>query len=113
MYDLLARWRMGELDAEIPLVISNHSDHADVAEHFDVAFHTLPVTAETRIEQESAILSLLAEHDIELVVLARYMQILSRGIRRRSTRAASSTSTTRSCRRSPADVRTTRRTTEA
>ncbi len=70
---------MGELDADIPLVISNHSDHADVGQHFDVAFHTLPVTAETRIEQESAILSLLAEHDIELVVLARYMQVLSAG----------------------------------
>jgi formyltetrahydrofolate deformylase len=79
MYDLLARWRMGELDADIPLVISNHSDHEDVGQHFDVAFHTLPVTAETRIEQESAILSLLAEHDIELVVLARYMQVLSAG----------------------------------
>jgi formyltetrahydrofolate deformylase len=79
MYDLLARWRMGELDADIPLVISNHSDHADVAAHFDVEFAHLPVTPETRIEQESAILALLAEHDIELVVLARYMQILSAG----------------------------------
>jgi formyltetrahydrofolate deformylase len=79
MYDLLARWRMGELAAEIPLVISNHSDHADVAAHFDVAFAYLPVTPATRIEQESAILSLLAEHDIDLVVLARYMQILSSG----------------------------------
>ena len=79
MYDLLARWRMGELDAEIPLVISNHPDHEDVAAHFDVAFAHLPVTAATRIEQESAILSLLAEHDIDLVVLARYMQILSSG----------------------------------
>ena len=79
MYDLLARWRMGELEAEIPLVISNHSDHADVAEHFDVQFAHLPVTPESRIEQETAILALLAEHDIDLVVLARYMQILSAG----------------------------------
>ena len=79
MYDLLARWRMGELDAEIPLVISNHPDHADVAAHFDVEFAHLPVTPESRIEQESAILALLAEHDVELVVLARYMQILSAG----------------------------------
>ena len=79
MYDLLARWRMGELDADIPLVVSNHADHADVAAHFDVDFAHLPVTPETRIEQESAILALLAEHDIELVVLARYMQILSAG----------------------------------
>src|SRR6185369_10396972 len=77
MYDLLARWRMGELEAEIPLVISNHPDHADVAAHFDVEFAHLPVTPESRIEQESAMLALLAEHDIDLVVLARYMQVLS------------------------------------
>ncbi len=79
MYDLLARWRMGELEAEIPLVISNHPDHADVAAHFDVDFAHLPVTPESRIEQESAMLALLAEHDIDLVVLARYMQVLSAG----------------------------------
>ncbi len=79
MYDLLARWRMGELAADIPLVISNHPDQADVAQHFDLAFRHLPVTPESRIEQESAILALLAEHDIDLVVLARYMQILSAG----------------------------------
>ena len=79
MYDLLARWRMGELEAEIPLVISNHSDHADVAAHFDVEFAHLPVTPESRIEQESAMLALLVEHDIDLVVLARYMQVLSAG----------------------------------
>ena len=79
MYDLLARWRMGELEAEIPLVISNHPDHADVAAHFDVEFAHLPVTPESRIEQESAMLALLVEHDIDLVVLARYMQVLSAG----------------------------------
>jgi formyltetrahydrofolate deformylase len=79
MYDLLARWRMGELEADIPLVISNHPDHADVAAHFDVEFAHLPVTPESRIEQESAMLALLAEHDIDLVVLARYMQVLSAG----------------------------------
>jgi formyltetrahydrofolate deformylase len=77
MYDLLARWRAGELDADIPLVISNHPDHADAAEHFGVAHHHLPVTPSTKAEQEQAILSLLAEHDVDLVVLAKYMQILS------------------------------------
>jgi formyltetrahydrofolate deformylase len=77
MYDLLARWRGGEVPADIPLVISNHGDHADVAAHFGVAYHHLPVTAETKREQEQAILELLKQHDIELVVLARYMQILS------------------------------------
>jgi formyltetrahydrofolate deformylase len=77
MYDLLARWRSGELPADIPLVISNHPDHADAADHFGVAYHHLPVTPETKPEQEAAILALLDDHAIDLVVLARYMQILS------------------------------------
>jgi len=75
-YDLLARWRVGELRADIPIVISNHPDHADVAAHFGVAYHHLPVAPETKTEQERTMLALLAEHDVDLVVLARYMQIL-------------------------------------
>ena len=77
MYDLLARWRSGELPADIPLVISNHPDHADAADHFGVAYHHLPVTPETKPEQEAAVLALLHDHAIDVVVLARYMQILS------------------------------------
>jgi formyltetrahydrofolate deformylase len=77
MYDLLARWRSGELAVDIPLVISNHQDHAGAAEHFGVAFHHLPVTAETKADQERSVGALLTEHGIDLVVLARYMQILS------------------------------------
>jgi formyltetrahydrofolate deformylase len=77
MYDLLARWRMGEFRAEIPLVISNHADHADVAASFGATFHHLPVTAETKAEQERRALALLEEHGVDLIVLARYMQILS------------------------------------
>jgi formyltetrahydrofolate deformylase len=77
MYDLLARWRGGELPADIPLVVSNHPDHADAAEHFGVAYHHLPVTPDTKLEQEAAVLRLLDEHDVDVVVLARYMQILS------------------------------------
>lgn len=77
MYDLLARWRMGEFRAQIPLVISNHPDQAEVAAHFGAAFHHLPVSAETRVEQERRALALLEEHRIDLIVLARYMQILS------------------------------------
>jgi formyltetrahydrofolate deformylase len=77
MYDLLARWKTGELAADIPLVISNHPDHADAAEHFGVEYHYLPVSPETKPEQEASVLALCAAHHIDLVVLARYMQILS------------------------------------
>jgi formyltetrahydrofolate deformylase len=77
MYDLLARTKAGELAADIPLVISNHGDHADAAEHFGVAFHHLAVSAETKPQQERAMLTLLRDHDVDLIVLARYMQILS------------------------------------
>jgi formyltetrahydrofolate deformylase len=77
LYDLLSRWRIGELPAEIPLVISNHPDHADAVRFMGPTFEHLPVTAETKPRQERAILALLREHRIDLVVLARYMQILS------------------------------------
>jgi formyltetrahydrofolate deformylase len=77
MYDLLARWKTGEYAADIPLVISNHPDHADAAEHFGVEYHHLPVTPGTKPEQEAKVLALCAEHDVDVIVLARYMQILS------------------------------------
>ncbi|HVX19607.1 MAG TPA: formyltetrahydrofolate deformylase [Acidimicrobiales bacterium] len=77
LYDLLARWRGGELPGDIELVISNHPDHADVAAHFGLPYHHLPVTADTKAQQERAVLALLHDHGVELVVLARYMQILS------------------------------------
>ena len=77
LYDLLARWRTGELQADIPLVVSNHPDHADSAEHFGVEYRHLPVTPETKPAQEAAMLALLEQHDVEVIVLARYMQILS------------------------------------
>jgi formyltetrahydrofolate deformylase len=77
LYDLLARWRAGELPGEIVAVISNWGDHAAAAEHFGIPFHELPVTPATRPAQEAAVMALLARYDVELVVLARYMQILS------------------------------------
>lgn len=77
LYDVLARWKMGELAADIPLVVSNHPDLGDVAADFGIPFLHLPVTAETKPEQEAAALDLLEQHQIDLVVLARYMQILS------------------------------------
>ncbi len=75
--DLLWRWNAGELDAEIPLVISNHLDLALRAEVYGVPFYHLPLTKETKAEQETTMLDLLSEHEVDLVVLARYMQILT------------------------------------
>jgi formyltetrahydrofolate deformylase len=77
LLDLLWRWEAGELDAKIPLVVSNHPELRSRVEHYDVPFYHLPVTKETKAEQESAILRLLNEHRVDLVVLARYMQILT------------------------------------
>ncbi|MDQ6784853.1 MAG: formyltetrahydrofolate deformylase [Actinomycetota bacterium] len=77
LYDLLARWRAGELPCEVTTVISNWPDHAEVADHFGIPFHHLPVTTETRADQEAALAHLLAGYRVEAVVLARYMQILS------------------------------------
>jgi formyltetrahydrofolate deformylase len=74
--DLVSRWRMGELRAEIPLVISNHADLRPVAEEVGIAFHHLPVDKTTRPDQEHSIRKLLEQEKIDLVVLARYMQIL-------------------------------------
>lgn len=77
LYDLLVRQREGELPCEIPLIISNHTHLAPVAAQFGIPLHHLPVSPETRGSQESAIAHLLAEHRIDLTVLARYMQILT------------------------------------
>jgi len=77
LYDLLGRWRMGEFRGTVPLVISNHEDHREIAESYGVTFHSLPVTADNKAQQENVALKLLEEWDIDSVVLARYMQILS------------------------------------
>jgi len=74
--DLLARWRAGELPADIVAVISNHPDHEPLARFSGVPFHHLPVTPDRRDEQERELLAQLRAHDAEVVVLARYMQIL-------------------------------------
>ena len=77
MCDLLARWRLGELRSATPLVISNHADLEPVAREFGVDYHYLPVSASTKSEQEKKIADLLDERQIDVIVLARYMQILS------------------------------------
>lgn len=77
LIDLLWRWDAGELEAEIPLVVSNHPDLASRAEIYGIPFHHLPVSKETKAGQESRMLDLLDENGVDLVVLARYMQILT------------------------------------
>ncbi|MCK9496388.1 MAG: formyltetrahydrofolate deformylase [Dehalococcoidia bacterium] len=77
LLDLLWRWRRGELAVDIPLVISNHDDLREDVATFGIPYHYLPVEKGKRPEQEAAIRALLREHDVDLVVLARYMQILS------------------------------------
>jgi formyltetrahydrofolate deformylase len=77
LIDMLWRWEAGELDAEIPLVISNHVDLGPKVAPHGIPFMHLAVTKETQFEQESRIAALLREHQSDLIVLARYMQILS------------------------------------
>jgi formyltetrahydrofolate deformylase len=75
--DLLYRWRLGELKVDIVAVVSNHPDLRPLAEAHDLPFHHLPLTPDTRAAQEEALLALVDGSGADLVVLARYMQILS------------------------------------
>ena len=75
--DLIFRWRAGSLGAEIAVVVSNHEDLRPMAEAAGLPFIHVPVTAATKPEAEARLLELVAEYDADLVVLARYMQILS------------------------------------
>jgi len=77
LLDLLWRQQAGEIRAEIPLIISNHRELQSVANQFGIDFYHLPVTAETKIEQEARQLELLREYRIDLVILAKYMQVLT------------------------------------
>ena len=77
LYDLLARWRMGEFQADIRLIVSNHDDLASIAEDFGVEYRAFAFKEETKQAAEGQIMELLDEQEIDLVVLARYMQILS------------------------------------
>lgn len=75
--DLLFRTHSGQLPVEIAGIVSNHNDYASLAQSYNVPFHHLPVSPETRAHQEQQILDLVKQENIDLVVLARYMQILS------------------------------------
>ncbi|CUR56259.1 Formyltetrahydrofolate deformylase [metagenome] len=75
--DLLFRYSTGSLQIEIPAVVSNHRDAEKLCDVYGLPFHHIPVTAETKGAAEEQLLGLVKEHDIHLVVLARYMQVLS------------------------------------
>ncbi len=75
--DLLVRWWSGELSCDLRVVISNHPDHAGLCRAVGVPFVHLPVTPETKPAQEAVLVDRLREFGVELIVLARYMQILS------------------------------------
>jgi formyltetrahydrofolate deformylase len=83
LYDLLLRHRAGELACQIPAIVSNHPDLKPVAEQFGIDFRVFPITKETKRAQEERELELLRELEIDLVVLARYMQVLSEEFVRR------------------------------
>lgn len=76
-FDLLARYESGELNVDIPVIISNHPDLQAAAERLGIEYHCIPVTNDTKAEQEARQKALLQQHGIDFVVLARYMQVLS------------------------------------
>jgi formyltetrahydrofolate deformylase len=76
-YDLLARYECGELNVEIPVIISNHDDLKHVAERLGIDFHLIEITGENKQLQEEKQKELLVKYDIDFIVLARYMQVLS------------------------------------
>jgi formyltetrahydrofolate deformylase len=77
LFDLIWRQRAGELNAEIPLIISNHQELEAIAHQFTIDYHHIPITKDKKPEQETKQLELLRQYRIDLVVLAKYMQILS------------------------------------
>jgi formyltetrahydrofolate deformylase len=77
LYDLLIKHQSGELPCEIPCILSNHQDLKNTAKQFNIPFHHLPLSPETKSDQENAIREIIKKENIDLLVLARYMQILS------------------------------------
>jgi formyltetrahydrofolate deformylase len=75
--DLLFRWKSGHLPIEIPMIVSNHMDYYQLAASYNIPFVHLPITADTKAAQEAKLREIISEKKVELVVLARYMQVLS------------------------------------
>jgi formyltetrahydrofolate deformylase len=86
--DLLFRTSTGDLQIEVPLVVSNHRDAEPMARHYGVDFHHIPITPDTKVQAEAELMSLVDDLDVDLVVLARYMQILSDDLCRHLSRRA-------------------------
>lgn len=77
LHDLLARWESNEWQVSIPVIISNHELPRPIAERFNIDYYHTPITEETKQEKESRQLEILDKYDVDFVVLARYMQILT------------------------------------
>ncbi len=77
LVDLLYRWRNGQIRVDIPVIVSNHPDCQSTADSYGIPYVHLPVTKDTKPAQEASLLALVQEHAVDLVVLARYMQVLS------------------------------------
>lgn len=80
LYDLLSRHSSGELDVEIPLIISNHNKTKSIAKQFNIPFYHIPVIREIKKDAEEKQLELLAAYNVDFIVLARYMQIVSKNV---------------------------------
>lgn len=77
LFDILGRFSAGELNVEIPIIISNHEDLRSIAERFNIPFFCIPFTKENKEEGEKQQIEILQKHEIDFVVLARYMQIIT------------------------------------
>lgn len=76
--EILWRHSLDEFGIEVPLIISNHPDLEPIAKRYDIPYHVFSITEENKFDQEQKELALLAKHDVDTIVLARYMQILSK-----------------------------------
>ena len=77
LYDILQKIKSGVIEVEVPVIISNHPDLEHIAKNFDIPFIHLPVTKETKKEQEQQIIAEVKKHNVDFIAMARYMQILS------------------------------------
>ncbi|NKI26220.1 formyltetrahydrofolate deformylase [Arenibacter sp. 6A1] len=80
LYDLLSRYNSGELEVDIPFILSNHPDLEYVAQQFDIPFFHVPISKATKEEAENQQLKLMEQYEVDFIVLARYMQIVTQKI---------------------------------